>query len=136
MKHDPNGYGKNDLVYHRRMGNKYGRLINIGAPINTELNELDPYIAPDESYLIFLANYEDSRGSWDLYLSFKKPDGKWTQPINMGDDINTRAWESRPYVTLDGKYLFFSRGEENPSWADIFWVDAKIIEDLKPKDLK
>lgn len=136
MKHDPNGYGKVDLVYHKLIGNKYGRLMNIGAPINTQLNELDPYIAPDESFLIFLANYEDSRGSWDLYLSFKKPDGKWTQPINMGDDINTSAWESRPYVTLDGKYLFFSRGEENPSWADIFWVDARIIEKIKRRELK
>ena len=136
MKHDSNGYGKVDLVYHKLIDNQYGEMMNVGAPVNTPLNELDPYVAPDKSYLIFLADYKDSRGSWDLYISFKKREGKWTESINMGDDINTSAWESRPYVTIDGKYLFFSRGEEDPSWADIFWVDATIIEELKPDELK
>ena len=134
MKHDPNGYGKMDLVYHELIDNTYGKMMNMGAPVITQLNELDPFIAPDESFLIYIADYEDSRGTWDLYVSFKKDDDKWTEPLNMGDDINTGAWESRPYVTCDGKYLFFSRGDENPSWADIYWVDAKIIEELRPKE--
>ena len=135
MLDDPDGCGKVDLVYHTLTGNEYGKMVNVGAPVNTGSNELDPFIAPDESYIIFLGNYTDSRGSWDLYISYKDRDGKWTEPINMGNDINTGGWESRPYVTPDGKYLFFSRGDEDPSWADIFWVDAKIIQDLRMKVL-
>ena len=136
MLDDPDGCGRVDLVYHKLIDNKYGEIMNVGAPVNTASDELDPFIAPDESYLIFLGNYKDSRGSWDLYISYKDRDSNWTEPINMGNSINTSGWESRPYVTRDGKYLFFSRGDENPSWADIFWVDARIIEDLKPEELK
>jgi hypothetical protein len=134
MLDDPNGSGRVDLVYHTLIDNKYGEMMNVGAPVNTALDELDPFIAPDESYIIFLGDYKDSRGSWDLYISYKDRDGKWTKPINMGNGINTSGWESRPYVTRDGKYLFFSRGDENPSWADIFWVDARIIKELKADD--
>jgi ankyrin repeat protein/Tol biopolymer transport system component len=77
-----------------------------------------PFIAPDESYLIF-----DSDPG--LVISFRKEDGTWTKIKEMGIIPNMC-----PSVSPDGKYLFFARH------GNIFWVDAKIIEDLKPKELK
>lgn len=60
--------------------------------------------------------------------------GSWTMPVNLGKNINTENREFSPSVSPDGKYLFFVRdfgGEK----GDIYWVDAKIIEELKKEEL-
>ena len=102
-----------------------------------EWRDIDPFVAPDESYLIVCQNLEDSIGTFDLYIYFRKPDGSWTESINMGEGINSSSFEARPYVTPDGQYLFFtSNRPDNESLGQIYWVDAKIIETLKPDELK
>lgn len=140
---------------------KYSPPENIGNhenAINTDYHEVDPFIAPDESYLIFTSNRPGGFGDADLYICYRKPDGAWTKAINMGPSINTEAVEFCPSVTPDGKYLFFSsnrllfqRYSNHPisydekikildspgnGRGDIYWVSAKIIESLKPKELK
>ena len=60
-------------------------------------------------------------------------DGTWTKPVNMGKGINTSAYDWVPHVTPDGKYFFFN-STRSGSW-DIYWVDAKVIHNLKPEDL-
>jgi len=98
----------------------------LGKEINTGKWTAHPFIAPDESYLIWDSERENGYGDTDLYISFKQQDGSWGAAINMGDKINTSAGEGGGYVTPDGKYFFFNR-------AGIFWVDAKIIETLRPQ---
>jgi hypothetical protein len=96
-----------------------------------------PFIAPDESYMIWDCEKEDGQGSSDLYISFRKKDGSWGAAINMGKDINSDMEDSYGSVTSDGKYLIFHRvklGDTfDESYADIFWVDAQVIETLRPK---
>ncbi len=67
----------------------------------------DPFISPEEDYLIFRGYFEDSYGLGDLYISFKDDDG-WSPPVNLGEPINSRAHEMTPYVTVDGRYFIFS----------------------------
>ncbi|WP_299157760.1 hypothetical protein [uncultured Tenacibaculum sp.] len=86
-----------------------------------------PFIAPDESYLIFDSEREDGVGKSDLYISFKQKNGLWSKAINMGDKINTSNAERGGYVSPDGKYFFFN------SNLSIHWVDAKIIDNLRLK---
>jgi len=91
-----------------------------------------PYIAPDESYVI----WDDQRekggfGDADLYISFRQKDGAWGASINLGDTINTEFAEAYGSITPDGKYFFFHRGYGG-NRADIYWVDAKIILALNP----
>jgi hypothetical protein len=86
-----------------------------------------PFIAPDESYLIWDSERENGFGGTDLYISFKQKDGSWGSAINMGNKINTTGKENGGYVSPDGKYFFFNRK------FVIHWVDAKIIEALRPK---
>ncbi len=122
---------------------RYSRLINgkheepkaLPKAINTGTFLSHPFIAPDESYLLFDAQREDGFGDADIYISFKQKDGTWGNGINLGDKINTDAWEASASITPDGKYLFFSRnvGSEDYENVDIFWVDAQIIETLRPK---
>lgn len=92
-----------------------------------------PFIAPDESYLLFDAQREDGYGDSDIYISFKQKDGTWGNGINLGDKINTNAWDASASITPDGKYLFFSRnvGSDDFENVDVFWVDAKVIYALK-----
>lgn len=104
----------------------------MSSTINTGKYTAHPFIAPDESYLIWDSERDNGYGDSDLYISFKQRDGSWGAAINLGDKINTSAWEAGGYVTPDGKYLFFNR-DVGPDNGDIFWVDAKIIETLRPK---
>lgn len=75
-----------------------------------------PFIAPDESYLIFAAL---NRGRVSLKISFKGKDGHWLPPADLSLPVNTPETSVSP----DGKYLF----------CRSHWRSAKIIEDLRPK---
>ena len=97
----------------------------LGPEINTEHYEADVFIAPDESYIIFAGNRPQGMGRGDLYVSFKSANGSWTQSKNMGSVINTTGHELCPFVSADGKYFFYTSKE------DIYWVDAKIIDQLR-----
>ena len=65
----------------------------------------------------------------------KEPDGTWGEAIKFSENINTEVSEFAAQVSPDGKYLFFNRslGDRN---VDTFWVDAKVIEQLKPAHIK
>jgi Tol biopolymer transport system component len=123
-----------DLYRSRLVNGEYGEPENLGAAINTDdYYEYAPFIDPDEDYLILVSDRPGGFGGSDLYISFQNPDGSWTEPRNMGDTINSDGGDTIPYVSPDGKYLFFitrraiDRGYYNP-----YWVDAQIIEDLRP----
>ena len=123
------------IRYSRLVDGKYEKPKALNKAINTGTQLNHPFIAPDESYLIWDAKKEGGYGNSDIYISFKQQDGSWGEAINLGDKINTEAWEAAASVTPDGKYLFFNRnmGTDNYENVDIFWVDAQIIETLRPK---
>ncbi len=89
-----------------------------------------PFIAPDESYLLFSSDRNSAGQS--LFVSFRRSDGSWTEAHGLGETINTKRGERFPYVSPDGKYLFFTRwhGRDN---EDIMWVSASIIDRLRNK---
>lgn len=64
----------------------------------------------------------------DLFISYRKKDGSWTVAIKLGPQINTDKYEGIATVSPDGKCLFFNRDN------DIYWVSAKFIDELRPKD--
>lgn len=104
----------------------------INLPIKQTSQDSTPYIAPDDSYLIF-SSTRDRKYS-DLYISFHDiPNDTWSEPIGMGESINTKTQESYPTVSPDGKYLFFTRYNYNNKSMDVYWVSAKIIKKLKAK---
>jgi ankyrin repeat protein len=92
------------------------------------------FIAPDESYMLLESfGGEGGYGGADLYISYRMKDGSWSQSINLGPKINTGATERFPSVSPDGKYLFFLRVSDG---SDFYWVSSKIIENLKPEEMK
>jgi Tol biopolymer transport system component len=133
MSNRNGSYGRWDIYKALYEDGQYVDVHNIGRPVNSEESEADPAIAPDESYLLFCSSRAGGFGESDLYIAFRKQDGSWTTPQNMGPVINTSADEEKPYVTSDGKYLFFSN--DAPGNLEIYWVDARIIKELKAKAL-
>lgn len=96
-----------------------------------------PFIAPDESYLIWDSEREGGFGGSDLYISFRQKDGSWGKAINMGEAVNSDKWDAYATVTPDGKYILFNRGiDSETDNVDIYWVDAKIIQTLKQQQGK
>ena len=153
------GLGEDDIYISRFMNGNLTRAVNVGPSINTNLNEGDPFVSPDERYLIFCSRDRmDGFGNNDLYVSFRKQDGSWTTALNMGETINTPAEEVCPIVSHDGKYFFFSSNRKksksypespltyeqivrdlaNPGNGsnDIYWVNANVIDSLKPDSLE
>jgi hypothetical protein len=104
----------------------------LGAPINTTYDENDLFVADDESYLLFSRN--SSTGGGDIYLSFKKENGKWTNPKMFGAPINKpgNSWEYGQFISKDNKYLFFTSGGLSMGTYYTYWVKIdNIIESLK-----
>jgi WD40-like Beta Propeller Repeat len=89
------------------------------------------FIAPHERYLILELFGDGGYGGANIYICYKMKDGSWTGPINLGPKINTGGHERFPSVTPDGNYLAFLRVTDG---SDFYWEDAKILEDLKPKE--
>ncbi len=81
--------------------------IEIGAPINTPGNEGALCVSPDGmTIIITCCSRRDSYGSCDLYLSHKAGNN-WSEPENLGELVNSAAWESQPCLAVDGRTLFF-----------------------------
>jgi Tol biopolymer transport system component len=103
----------------------------LGPTINTGKHECDPFIDPGENYVIYCVRDRDGGyGNNDLYISFKTENGSWSKSFNLGAEINSKEEEITPYVSYDGNYLFFTSNRLGS--YDIFWVNAKIIDQLKP----
>lgn len=123
------GFGESDIYRSELVNGKYEQVTNLGNIINTEYHEVDPFIAPDESYLIFASDRPGGYGSDDFYISFKNSDGTWMPPMNMGEKFNSAHTEYIANLTLDGKYLFFT-SDKNGS-RDIYWVGSGVLDELR-----
>ncbi len=105
----PGTRGDSDLWVSRLVGGVYQPPENLGDAINTRGVEVEPWIAPDESYLIFSAlRREDSVGSYDLFLSRRLPDGTWEKARLLGHGLSSPARDFNPSVSPAGKWLYFS----------------------------
>lgn len=97
--------GKNDLwISFLGDGNKWSRPVRLPFPINQpKFTESTPFMAPDNRTLYFSSNRPGGLGLHDIYISHRIGDGweEWTEPLNMGPEVNTSGWDG--YYTLDAK---------------------------------
>ncbi|MBN1224815.1 MAG: PD40 domain-containing protein [Candidatus Aminicenantes bacterium] len=141
-----------ERIYRSRFVNgKYMEPEELPRQVNREKEQYHAVISLDESYLILpRENY---------LVSFRDEQDHWSDLIPLGDVVNKMRSGGCPSLSSDGKYFFFTAypqvkwnkyfekrhtykdlqeitlQQPVPERTDIFWVDAKIIEDLKPKDL-
>lgn len=104
-------------VYRSEIQNgQFNQPLSLSDSINGRAYEADVYVAADESYVIFCSVRRGGLGRGDLYISRRRSDQTWSRPLNMGEIINSEGHELCPFVTRDGKYLFYT------SHQDIYWV--------------
>jgi hypothetical protein len=101
-------------------------------PLDIEFG-LHGFISPKKDYLLVNARSHNdaNRKDSDLFVYFKKQDGTWSKPIELGSKINTTYSETVARVSPDGKYLFFGRYNESGHVSNIYWVSTDVIYDLK-----
>ncbi len=133
-----------DIYRSRWIDGEYQEAERLDWPINTDYIEFDPYVAPDESFLIFGSGRPGGYGSSDNYICFRRDDGTWTAPVNLGPELNSSSGDLCANGTADGKYFFFSSGRETDAWKgegkestasdsdyDLYWVETSFIERLR-----
>jgi hypothetical protein len=111
----------------RWTGTQYAPPQRLPGAVNSPAVADHSFIAPDESYILFDSTRPGGQGGGDLYVCFRKPDGTWSEAVNLGDAINTPGVSLAPSVSPDGKYIFYTANR------DIYWVSAAILEPLRAK---
>lgn len=124
-----NDTGQADIYVSEFRNRQYMPPRKLSKNINSQYNEGYVYVSPQENYLIFDSNRPGSYGKTDLYISFRRINGTWSEAVNLGEKINTAEAEWSPYMSPDGNYLFFSRSVNGQ--VDIYWVSSAIIERCK-----
>lgn len=84
----------------------------------------------DLGILISAIKTKQTVGSNDLYVSFRKDDGTYTEPLNMGNIINSKGWETSPFLASDGKTLYFSSSSDgHPGYGSNDVFVSKRLDD-------
>jgi hypothetical protein len=114
------------IYYSNFIHGEYLKPVLLPEPINlmdTSILDYTPFIAPDESYLLFCSNRQNPEVELcHIYISFKSDSGEWIEPIDLSEKMGFSESSKFPYITPDNKFLFFSSGE------NLYWIDSKIIE--------
>lgn len=119
--------GSGDIYISRYDEKAYQEAEILGATINTDALESTPFIAPDESYLLF-SRIAVGHEMADLYVSFRGESGGWTEAVSLGRTVNSPVHELCPVVSHDGRFLFFIRNVEGD--LRLHWVAASVFLDL------
>ncbi len=122
---DAKGPGDYNLYRARHDAGAYMSVEALPKGINTLWYEADPFVAPDGSYLLFASNRRGGEGRGDIYVAFRLDNKNWSTPRPM-TVINTSAHELCPFVSADGKTLYYTSDQ------DIYSVSASIVEALRP----
>ena len=119
---------REDFYVSYNDGGKWSVARNIGAPLNSELNEGAPSVTADGRYIFFTAcNREDGLGSCDIYFAEKHGD-RWGEPVNVGPPVNTSSWEAQPSVSPDGKILYFASNRRGGQGKMDIWYSRSAAD--------
>jgi outer membrane protein OmpA-like peptidoglycan-associated protein/tetratricopeptide (TPR) repeat protein len=117
------GYGSCDLYISYLTDKGWSEAINLGGRINSEFWDSQPCLSPDKRDLYFASRIPGGAGGSDIYVSHLQPNGKWSDPENMGPGINTAGDEQCPFIHADNQTLYFtSSGLPGYGDADLFYV--------------
>ena len=119
--------GQNEEFYISKWNNNsWTPSRNMRSPVNTEQNEGTISISSDGQYIFFTGcNRPQGEGSCDLYFSALDGD-TWREPKNLGFPLNTRAWETQPSVSFDGKTLYFASSRSGGFGESDLWYTTYI----------
>lgn len=121
-RYDPGTNG--DIFISRFENDRWTKMEALPYPINSEYYESHASFSSDMHTIYFSSNRPGGYGGLDIYKSVKDEAGNWSEAVNLGHQINTMGDELSPFVSKDGKYLFFSStGHTNMGGLDVFYSE-------------
>ena len=127
----PGGIGGKDIWYSvLKENNKWTIPVNMGNIVNTEGDEMSPFIHFDGKTLYFASDGRPGMGGFDIYFTRMNVDSSWTEPKNLGYPINTFNDEMGLVIEARGQYAFFSSKRDNINGKDIFYFP--LDESIRP----
>ncbi|PSJ71974.1 hypothetical protein C7N43_36610 [Sphingobacteriales bacterium UPWRP_1] len=119
----PDSEGGFDLYYCMKSGNTWKGPYNLGTPVNTPAWESQPSISADGRWLYFCSRRKGGYGGIDLWVSYLSDNNYWTEPVNLGPNINSPKDEQSPFIHPDNQTLYFSsNGHIGMGGADLYVV--------------
>ena len=133
------GSGSSDIWFTSRssLSDPWAEPVNLGTPVNSSAFEGEQDISADGLCLLFSGDRPGGSGGWDLWVTTRKTkEDPWSDPINLGPEINSSATDAMADISDDGSVLFFASdrsGEDNV--FDIWQVPIIPIVDLNSDDI-
>lgn len=110
-----------DLFVSKLNGDQWSEPVRFPSPINSKYHEPNASYTPDHSILYFVSDRPEGLGGHDIYYCTKNKKGRWNEPVNIGEPINTEYDETGVFIHPDGKTMFFcSQGHRTMGGFDIF----------------
>jgi len=124
--------GRDLYVSFRRADDTWTEPQNMGPSINSEYQDITPFIAADGVTLYFSSDRPGGFGSNDVYMTRREDHSwkKWSRPRNLGYPINTPGWDAYYTIPASGEHAYFVSTSEGYGKSDIFRI--ALPEDARP----
>ncbi len=93
----------------------------VNIPFNTQSSVTNPFIDPDERYIITSANKHEGKKDYDSYISYRGKNSLWLSPINLGKKVNTPEEDNSVDISPDGNFVFIYKQK------DVYWTEIKNV---------
>lgn len=116
------GFGGCDIYISYLTNVGWSEAINLGGTVNSDQWDSQPCLSPDKRDLYFSSRRFGGVGGSDLYVCHIQPNGRWSEPENLGPEINTKGDEVSPFIHADNQTLYFSsNGLQGYGGMDLFY---------------
>ena len=112
-----------DIYVSEKIDGTWSALKSLGTTVNTSEIETSPFITADKKTLYFSSAGHGGYGETDLFKSTRTGAGwdQWSTPVNLGDKINSSAFDAYLVVSSDEKTAYFSSNRDG-KYSDIYYV--------------
>jgi outer membrane protein OmpA-like peptidoglycan-associated protein len=113
----------------------WSKPIRTGTINTDDFDEISPFLASDGMTIYFSSDRPDGKGGYDIWMAKRLDDSwtKWTDPVNLGDSINSPKWEGYFAIDAKGEYGYFATSRNSVGSTDI--AKIKLDESQKPKSV-